>query len=146
MADASSCPGSDYCQIFPERAQKRHRQLFQQLLFALTGLTGLTALGLRRLHRNGFWIDSASAPPVFARTCSASRLFHKPRDGNRQGPVWDFDRAFADSNDGRGFNRNRWRSADGDGGTDPFNPPTLLITLSAILFTDPDFWQRWIDL
>ncbi|HVV71702.1 MAG TPA: lamin tail domain-containing protein, partial [Verrucomicrobiae bacterium] len=70
-----------------------------------------------------------------------------PRGGKIvQGPLWDFDRAFADSDDGRGFNPRRWRSADGDGGTDPFNPGgTFNNPWYSVMFTDPDFWQAWID-
>ena len=76
-----------------------------------------------------------------------SSYFCKPRNGKIvQGPLWDFDRAFADSDDGRGFNPRRWRSADGDGGTDPFNPGnTFNNPWYGQLFQDPDFWQRWID-
>jgi hypothetical protein len=76
-----------------------------------------------------------------------SSYFYKPRDGKIiQGPLWDFDRAFADSDDGRGFNPRRWRSADGDGGTDPFNAGnTFNNPWYGVMFTDPDFWQLWID-
>jgi hypothetical protein len=76
-----------------------------------------------------------------------SSYFYKPRSGPIvQGPLWDFDRAFCDSNDGRGFNPRRWRSGDGDGGTDPFNPcNTFENPWYGRMFRDPDFWQRWID-
>ncbi len=76
-----------------------------------------------------------------------SSYFYKPRNGKIvQGPLWDFDRAFADSDDGRAFNPRRWRSADGDGGTDPFNPGTTFNNpWYGVMFTDPDFWQQWID-
>ncbi len=76
-----------------------------------------------------------------------SAYFYKPRNGKIvQGPLWDFDRAFADSNDGRGFDPRLWRSLTPDYGTDPFNPGnTFNNPWYSILFTDPDFWQRWID-
>ncbi|HTL56672.1 MAG TPA: lamin tail domain-containing protein [Candidatus Limnocylindrales bacterium] len=76
-----------------------------------------------------------------------SSYFYKPRNGKLvQGPLWDFDRAFADSDDGRGFNPFLWRSNDGDGGTDPFNPGwTFNNPWYGVMFTDPDFWQKWID-
>jgi len=77
-----------------------------------------------------------------------SSFFYKPRNGRIvQGPLWDFDRAFADSNDDRGFNPRRWRSGSGDGGTDVFNPNCNIFCNPwyGRLFTDPDFWQRWID-
>jgi hypothetical protein len=77
-----------------------------------------------------------------------SAFFYKPRNGKIvQGPLWDFDRAFADSSDDRGFNPRRWRSGSGDGGTDVFNPDCSIFCNPwyGSLFTDPDFWQRWID-
>jgi hypothetical protein len=76
-----------------------------------------------------------------------SAYFYKPRNGKIvQGPLWDFDRAFADSDDGRGFNPFLWRSNEGDGGTDPFNPGnTFNNPWYSVMFNDPDFWQQWID-
>jgi hypothetical protein len=77
-----------------------------------------------------------------------SAFFYKPGGGKIvQGPLWDFDRAFADSSDDRGFNPRRWRSGSGDGGTDPFNPNCSIFCnlWYGKLFADPDFWQRWID-
>lgn len=76
-----------------------------------------------------------------------SSYFYKPRGGKIvQGPLWDFDRAFADSNDGRGFDPRLWRSLTPDYGTDPFNPGnTFNNPWYSVLFKDPDFWQRWID-
>ena len=87
-----------------------------------------------------------------------SAYFYKTRDGAMpgkivQGPLWDFDRAFADSSDARGFNPRLWRSVTGDAGTDPFNYALNLSNGSLLfsnpwyskLFTDPDFWQKWID-
>ena len=76
-----------------------------------------------------------------------SSYFYKPRNGKLvQGPLWDFDRAFADANDGRGYNPRLWRSVTPDYGTDPFNPGnTFANPWYSVLFTDPDFWQKWID-
>ena len=78
-----------------------------------------------------------------------SAFFHKPRNGPIvQGPLWDFDRCFGTrtSDDARGFNPRRWRSAGMDGGTDMFNPAsTFNNPWYGALFRDPDFWQRWID-
>jgi hypothetical protein len=77
-----------------------------------------------------------------------SAYFYKPRGGKIvQGPLWDFDRAFADSSDDRGFNPRRWRSGASDGGTDVFNPNCNIFCNPwyGRLFKDPDFWQRWID-
>ncbi|HEY5909890.1 MAG TPA: immunoglobulin domain-containing protein [Verrucomicrobiae bacterium] len=78
-----------------------------------------------------------------------SAYFYKPREGKIvQGPLWDFDRCFGTrtGDDARAFNPRRWRSADMDGGTDMFNAGnTFHNPWYGRLFTDPDFWQRWID-
>lgn len=63
-----------------------------------------------------------------------STYFYKPRNGKITfGPHWDFDRALG-STDGRDENPRMW-------GTGPY--------FSGVwwprLFTDPDFWQLWID-
>ena len=62
------------------------------------------------------------------------------------GPLWDFDRAMG-SGDGRCFNPRLWRvQLPGDQGTDFFGEPNLLgVRWWQQLFTDPDFWQAWID-
>ena len=78
-----------------------------------------------------------------------STYFYKPRNAPIvQGPLWDFDRSFGTctSDDQRGFNPRRWRSAAMDGGTDMFNPGnTFNNPWYGVLFTNPDFWQSWID-
>lgn len=69
-----------------------------------------------------------------------SAYFYKPRQGNLVfGPVWDFDRSQG-STDGRDFNPYVWRAMTQDGGTDFFN-----YIWWGQMFTDPDFWQKWID-
>jgi hypothetical protein len=69
-----------------------------------------------------------------------SAYFHKPRGKKLKfGPVWDFDRAL-NSTDGRDSNPTVWRSQSGDGGTDFF-----YYTWWDRLFTDPDFFQAYID-
>src|SRR5262249_20847003 len=55
------------------------------------------------------------------------------------GPLWDFDRALG-STDGRDLNPRVWRSQTGDLGTDFWNYPWW-----NRMFTDPDFFQLWID-
>jgi len=69
-----------------------------------------------------------------------SGYFYKPRHGPiNMGPLWDFDRALA-STDGRDLNPRVWRSQTGDLGTDFWNYPWW-----SRMFTDPDFFQLWID-
>jgi hypothetical protein len=68
-----------------------------------------------------------------------STYFYKPRNGKLAfGPLWDFDRALG-STDGRDSNPRLWSTPDGSG-TDMFHYPWW-----DRLFTDPDFWQKWID-
>jgi len=63
-----------------------------------------------------------------------STYFHKPRGGKITfGPHWDFDRALG-STDGRDEDPRRWN-------TGPFFDGAWWPRL----FTDPDFWQRWVD-
>lgn len=63
-----------------------------------------------------------------------STYFHKPRGGKIIcGPHWDFDRALG-STDGRDANPRQWD-------TGPFFDGVWWPRL----FSDPDFWQRWVD-
>jgi len=63
-----------------------------------------------------------------------STYFHKPRNGKIVcGPHWDFDRALG-STDGRDANPRQWDTGPFFGGE--WWPR---------LFSDPDFWQRWVD-
>jgi hypothetical protein len=63
-----------------------------------------------------------------------STYFHKPRNGKIVcGPHWDFDRALG-STDGRDANPRQWDTGQFFGGE--WWPR---------LFSDPDFWQRWVD-
>lgn len=79
-----------------------------------------------------------------------SAYFYKDREKPiEMGPVWDFDRSLGSSGYGdvRSFNPRLWRvQASGDQGTDYFGNPNLLgVRWWQRLFTDPDFWQAWID-
>ncbi|MBL9126622.1 MAG: CotH kinase family protein, partial [Verrucomicrobiales bacterium] len=98
--------------------------------------------GWRAYVDEGAWIDHHLLN-VVAFNVDALRLsayFHKPREGKLTfGPIWDFDRAL-NSTDGRDSNPRIWRSATSDRGTDFFN-----YTWWGRLFSDPDFWQRYID-
>lgn len=63
-----------------------------------------------------------------------STHFYKPRNGKiTYGPHWDFDRALG-STDGRDDDPRRWNTGPFFGGA--WWPR---------LFSDPDFWQRWVD-
>ena len=63
-----------------------------------------------------------------------STYFHKPRNGKIIcGPHWDFDRALG-STDGRDDNPRNWNTGPFFGGE--WWPR---------LFSDPDFWQLWVD-
>jgi hypothetical protein len=63
-----------------------------------------------------------------------STYFYKPRDGKVVfGPHWDFDRALG-STDGRDDDPRIWNTGPFFGGA--WWPR---------LFTDPDFWQQWVD-
>ncbi len=69
-----------------------------------------------------------------------SGFLHKERGGKIAfGPVWDVDRGLS-STDGRDANPATWRSQTGDLGTDFFN-----YIWWVRLFTDADFYQRYID-
>jgi hypothetical protein len=88
------------------------------------------------------WIDHHILN-VVAFNVDALRLsayFYKPRQGKIVfGPIWDFDRSQG-STDGRDFDPFVWRAFLGDMGTDFFN-----YIWWGQMFTDPDFWQKWID-
>ena len=63
-----------------------------------------------------------------------STYFHKPRNGRITfGPHWDFDRALG-STDGRDENPRIWNTG-----------PYFSGAWWPRLFTDPDFWQQWVD-
>ena len=75
-----------------------------------------------------------------------SGYLYKPRSNTiKMGPTWDYDRTQG-STDGRDFNPYTWRSTVSDYGTDFFNVgSTFGNPWFSRLFTDPDFWQKWID-
>jgi len=99
-------------------------------------------LGYRAHLDVGSWVDHHLIN-VLTFNVDALRLsayFYKQRGGKLHfGPLWDFDRALY-STDGRDAQANIWRSNVGDGGTDFFNYPWW-----DRLFTDPDFFQTYID-
>ena len=69
-----------------------------------------------------------------------SGFIQKERGGKIvYGPIWDYDRTM-ESTDARDDNPVTWRSTVSDFGTDFFN-----YTWWARLFSDPDFYQKYID-
>lgn len=88
------------------------------------------------------WIDHHLLN-VVAFNVDALRLsayFGKRRNGLLEfGPLWDFDRALG-STDGRDANPRVWRSQVSDRGTPFFTFPWW-----DRMFTDPEFWQAYID-
>ncbi|MCI0748489.1 MAG: lamin tail domain-containing protein, partial [Verrucomicrobia subdivision 3 bacterium] len=100
------------------------------------------------------WIDHHLIN-VITMNVDAFRLsgyFFKERNGKiEMGPVWDFDRAMgsnARGGDWRAFNPRAWRASNTlgstDYGTDFFNATTPPPWWQRV-FTDPDFFQRYID-
>jgi hypothetical protein len=129
----------------PQRApQKQHLQTFMNAFGSALNGAGYAnpTDGFRAYVDAPSWIDSHILN-VTAFNVDALRLsayFHKDRDGLLEfGPIWDFDRTQG-STDGRDFNPRRWRSTQGDRGTDFFNYPWW-----GRMFTDLEFWQAWID-
>jgi hypothetical protein len=103
----------------------------------------------------GSWIDHHILN-VLAMNVDALRLsahFYKPREGKvHMGPIWDFDRSMGTSQGGdrRAFNPRSWMGSAAlgfnDYGTDFFNPNNVFSNpWYSRLFTDPNFWQHWID-
>ena len=98
------------------------------------------------------WIDH-HIMQALAFNVDAFRLsgyFFKDRDKKiEMGPNWDFDRSQGTggpSGDNRAFNPRLWRvQATGDQGTDLFSSQLSAPGWWALLFRDPDFWQKWID-
>ncbi len=121
---------------------------------ALSGTNWTNPTGYAAYIEIDSWIDF-HINNVATMNVDAFRLsgyFYKPRNGKiHMGPAWDYDRAMGTSakgNDWRAYNPRAWRAANtlggSDYGTDFFNvgtPPPWW----GRLFTDPNFWQRWID-
>jgi len=140
----------DFTQVYVPQQVSYIKGYFSSFYSALTGANWTNPVtGYAPYIDMSSWIDyHLHQTFVFnADMLRISSYFYKPRNEPIvQGPLWDFDRAFCDANDGRGFNPRRWRSADGDGGTDPFNAcNTFNNPWYGRMFRDPDFWQKWID-
>jgi hypothetical protein len=98
--------------------------------------------GYRQYIDTDSWIDHHILNVVMFNVDALrlSAYFHKPRNGRiTMGPVWDFDRALG-STDGRDFNPTQFGRISSDWSADFFDDAWW-----KRLFTDPDFWQAWID-
>ena len=129
----------------PERAAQRQylQTYFKAFETALYGANWKNPTnGYRSFIDEGAWVDYHLLN-VVTFNVDALRLstyFYKPREGKLTfGPLWDFDRTL-NSTDGRDANPRIWAST---GGTDFFNETTQMWW--GRLFTDIDFYQRWID-
>ena len=131
--------------LTPERApQAQYIQNYMNAFGTALNAANYTnpALGYAAYVDVDSWIDHHILN-VMAFNVDALRLsayFYKPRQGKIFfGPIWDFDRSQG-STDGRDFSPFYWRAPNGDLGTDFFN-----YTWWGRMFTDIDFWQKWID-
>jgi hypothetical protein len=140
MLDASRAAQASYIQGY-----------FSQFGAALWGANYTNPLtGYAAYIDVGSWLDHHILNAL-AWNVDAMRLsgyFYK--DYNQKismGPLWDFDRSLGMSGDNRCFNPRLWYyQALGDQGTDYFGNPNLEgVRWWQRLFTDPDFWQAWID-
>jgi hypothetical protein len=131
--------------LTPERApQAQYIQNYMNAFWTALNSANYTnpAVGYAASIDVGSWIDHHILN-VVSFNVDALRLsayFYKPRQGQIIfGPIWDFDRSQG-STDGRDFDPFVWRSLVQDGGTDFFN-----YIWWGRMFTDIDFWQKWID-
>ncbi|MCX6903486.1 MAG: CotH kinase family protein, partial [Verrucomicrobia bacterium] len=94
------------------------------------------ALGYRTFIDVNSWIDFHVLEVLSGNVDSLalSTYLHKPRNGKIVfGPHWDFDRALG-STDGRDDNPRHWNTG-----------PFFDVAWWPRLFSDPDFWQQWVD-
>ncbi len=143
--------GQSLCYVYPKEVdiekperdpqEKYINSFFNQFGTALNGVNYTDpAVGYARYIDVDSWIDHHLLN-VLAVNVDAFRLstyMFKTRGGKLEmGPIWDFDRSMG-STDGRDANPKVWRG--GGDGTDFFNYPWWWR-----LFTDIDFFQRYID-
>ena len=129
----------------PERApQAQYIQNYMNAFYAALTAPNYTnpVAGYAAYIDVGSWIDHhiLNVMAFNVDTLRLSAYFYKPRQGPIIfGPIWDFDRSQG-STDGRDFSPFSWRATTQDLGTDFFN-----YTWWGQMFTDIDFWQKWID-
>ena len=123
----------------PQRAPQRHylEKFFDDFDRALHGPNWKDPVeGYRAYIDVDAWIDFHVLELLSGNvdTLVLSTYFHKPRNGKLVfGPHWDFDRALG-STDGRDDDPRRWNTGRF------FDAPWW-----DQLFSDPDFWQQWVD-
>ncbi len=126
-----------------ERQRQYIRDYFRDFGSALKGTDYRDPeLGYRRYIDTGSWIDHhiLNVAMFNVDALRLSAYFHKPRNGRiTMGPLWDFDRALG-STDGRDFNPTQFGRPAAEMSVDFFNDAWW-----KRMFTDPDFWQEWID-
>lgn len=143
--------GQNLCYVYPKEidirrperdAQERYVQtFFNQFYAALTGPDfAKPQLGYAKYVDVDSWIDHhlVNVLPCNVDAFRLSGYMFKKRSGKLEmGPIWDFDRSMG-STDGRDANPRVWRG--GGDGTDFFDYPWW-----DRMFTDPAFFQRYID-
>ncbi len=125
-------------------AQRQYlRDYFRDFGVALKGADFRDAeRGYRKYIDMDSWIDHHILNVVMFNVDALhlSAYFHKPRNGRlTMGPLWDMDRAMG-STDGRDFNPTQFGRISSDWSADFFKDAWW-----KRMFTDPDFWQAWID-
>jgi hypothetical protein len=102
------------------------------------------------------WVDNliVNIIPFNVDGYRLSGYFHKDRNERlKQGPLWDCDRCLGTggppNNDNRPYNPRMWRrpttGVGTDNGTDFFGVSTVGVSWFRRLFSDPVFWQKFID-
>jgi hypothetical protein len=137
-------PGEHAMQSPAREAQRQYLQdYFKDFGFALKGADFRDPeRGYRKYIDMDSWIDHhiLNVAMFNVDALHLSAYLHKPRNGRiTMGPLWDMDRAMG-STDGRDFNPTKFGRISADWSADFFKDAWW-----KRVFTDPDFWQAWID-
>jgi len=143
--------GQSLCYVYPKEidirrperdAQERYVQRFFDQFYTALNASNFTDphFGYAQYVDVDSWIDHhlLNVLPCNVDAFRLSGYMFKKRSGKLEmGPIWDFDRSMG-STDGRDANPRVWRG--GGDGTDFFDYPWW-----RRMFTDPGFFQRYID-